>query len=168
MSKKLVPIIIITIIAGVIGFLANGLSGKATANPGDPAIDFELMDTNGNTIKLSDYKGEVVVLNFFATWCQPCIDEAPELEAFGTEYDGATLLIIAKGETKNRVQKFIDEYNSELIYLLDTKEEVSKNYHILGQPETLIIDKDGIIREKISGPTTKKELISKIKALDPN
>jgi cytochrome c biogenesis protein CcmG, thiol:disulfide interchange protein DsbE len=163
MGKKIVPIFVMIAVLAVLGFLFSGLGGKASAQPGDQAIDFELKDVNGKTYKLSDFKGQPVVLNFFATWCAPCIDEAPELEAFGKEYQDAKLLILAKGESKKRMEKYIGESGSELTYLLDTKEEISKNYSVIGQPETVIIDKDGVIVERFSGPTTKDNLIELIK-----
>jgi cytochrome c biogenesis protein CcmG, thiol:disulfide interchange protein DsbE len=162
MGRKMVPIIVIAAVLGVLGFLVSGLGGKASAQPGDQSIDFELMDVNGKTYKLSDFKGQPVVLNFFATWCGPCIDEAPELEAFGKEYKDAKLLILAKGESKKRMQKYIGESGSKLTYLLDTKEEVSKDYNVIGQPETIIIDENGVIAERFSGPTTKADLIKLI------
>jgi cytochrome c biogenesis protein CcmG, thiol:disulfide interchange protein DsbE len=159
MGKKLVPIFVIIAALGVLGFLMNGLSEKASANPGDEAIEFELKDINGQVYRLSDFKGKPVVLNFFATWCQPCIDEAPELEAFGKEYKDAQLIIIAKGESKMRMEKYIKESNSKLLYVLDTKEETSKEYNVIGQPDTLILNKDGVIVERFTGPTTKERLI---------
>lgn len=162
MGKKIVPIFVIIAVIGVLGFLFSGLGGKASAQPGDQAIDFELKDINGKTYKLSDFKGQPVVLNFFATWCAPCIDEAPELEAFGKEYKDARLLILAKGESKKRMEKYIGESGSQLTYLLDTKEEISKDYTVIGQPETIIIDGDGVIVERFSGPTTKDDLIKMI------
>ncbi len=162
MGKKILPVIVIAAVIGVLGFLVSGLGGKASAQPGDQSIDFELKDIDGNTYKLSDFKGQTVVLNFFATWCAPCIDEAPELEAFGKEYKDAKLLILAKGESKKRMEKYIGESKSSLTYLLDTKEEISKNYNVIGQPETIIIDEDGVIVERFSGPTTKDDLITLI------
>lgn len=165
MRKRLVPIVVIIIVAGILGVLINGLGGKVSANPGDEAIDFNLKDTSGKEHKLSDYKGKVVVLNFFATWCQPCIDEAPELEAFGAEYKDAELIIVAKGETKKRIEKWKTESNSNLLYLLDTTEEVSKDYNVIGQPETVIIDEAGVIVERFSGPTTKENLIEIIESI---
>jgi cytochrome c biogenesis protein CcmG, thiol:disulfide interchange protein DsbE len=162
MGKKIVPIFVIIAVIGVLGFLVSGLGGKASAQPGDQAIDFQLKDINGKTYKLSDFKGQPVVLNFFATWCAPCIDEAPELEAFGKEYKDAKLLILAKGESKKRMEKYIGESGSQLTYLLDTKEEISKDYTVIGQPETIIIDGNGVIIERFSGPTTKDDLIKMI------
>lgn len=162
MAKKIVPIVVIVIVVGVLGFLMSGLEGKATTTAGDKSIDFELKDVEGKSYKLSDFKGQPVVLNFFATWCQPCIDEAPELEAFGNDYKDAQLIIVAKGESKKRMEKYIEDENSKLLYLLDTKEEVSNNYSVIGQPETLIINKDGVIVERFTGPTTKANLIKLI------
>ncbi|MCM3684852.1 TlpA family protein disulfide reductase [Mesobacillus subterraneus] len=162
MGKKIVPIFVIIAVIGVLGFLVSGLGGKASAQPGDQAIDFELKDINEKTYRLSDFKGQPVVLNFFATWCAPCIDEAPELEAFGKEYKDAKLLILAKGESKKRIGKYIGESDSQLTYLLDTKEEISKDYTVIGQPETIIIDGNGVIVERFSGPTTKDDLIKMI------
>lgn len=162
MGKKIIPIFVIVAVIAIVGFLISGLEGKATTTPGDKAVDFELKDIDGNTYKLSDFKGQTVVLNFFATWCQPCVDEAPELEAFGAEYEDAQLIIIAKGESKKRMEKYITEANSKLLYVLDTKEETSKDYSVIGQPETLIINKDGVIVERFSGPTTKEKLIKLI------
>lgn len=162
MGKRVVATFVIIAVALVIGFLMSGLEGKASTTPGEPAIEFELKDIQGETFKLSDFKGQTVVLNFFATWCQPCIDEAPELEAFGKDYKNAQLIIIARGESKKRMEKYIDETDSKLLYLLDTKELTSKDYSVIGQPETLIINKEGIIVERFSGPTTKENLIKLI------
>ncbi|MGA8942809.1 MAG: TlpA disulfide reductase family protein [Thermoactinomyces sp.] len=162
MRGKLISAVIIIAVIGVIVFLGNGLKGKPAAETGDQAIDFKLQDVNGKTWRLSDFKGQPVVLNFFATWCQPCIDEAPELEAFAREYKDARLIIIARGEPRKRIENYIKKTDSKLLYLLDTKEIVSDEYGVVGQPETWIINRDGIIVERIAGPTTKKDLIRSI------
>ncbi|CAM3766874.1 TlpA family protein disulfide reductase [Mesobacillus zeae] len=162
MGKRIVPFFIILAAAGFLFFLMNGLGGKATVTPGENAPDFEMKDITGETYKLSDLKGQTVVLNYFTTWCAPCLEEAPELEEFGKEYKDAKLLIIAKGETKIRMEKYVKEHNSKLTYLLDTKEETAKSYNVLGQPETMIINKEGTIVERFSGPTTKEKLIELI------
>lgn len=166
MKKKIIQLSIILLSAFFIGLLLNGLNGKATsAEKGEQAPDFTLKDTSGKEYKLSDFRGEVVVVNYFTTWCEPCLDEAPELEAFNSEYKEAKLLILAKGETSSRIKKYIDETGSKLTYLLDTKEETAKAYNVVGQPETLIINEKGIIRERFSGPTTKEKLIEMVEKL---
>lgn len=159
MKKKLIPIIVLLFAVAIVALLLGGLNKKETANPGEEVIPFELKDLNGDVHKISDYKGKKVVLNFFATWCAPCIEEAPELEAFHKEYDDAVLLIIAKGESKKRMEKYVDENKSEITYLLDTNEKVSKQYSVIGQPDTLIIDENGVIYERFVGPTTKEKLV---------
>ena len=100
MSRKIISAVIMVAVIGIIGFLVSGLEGKASTDPGAQALDFELKDVEGRTYHLSDFNGQTVVLNFFATWCQPCIDEAPELEAFGRDYQDAQLIIIARGESQ--------------------------------------------------------------------
>lgn len=165
MKKKLIPIIILLFGVGVVYILLTGLTDKQTAHPGDEIIPFELKDLDGNVHKSSDFHGENMVINFFATWCDPCIEEAPELEAFNKDYDNAQLVIIAKGEPKKRIEKYVKENNSEILYLLDTTEEVSKKYSVIGQPDTLIVDENGIIFERFVGPTTKARLIEIIESM---
>ncbi|AGK55279.1 TlpA family protein disulfide reductase [Bacillus sp. 1NLA3E] len=166
MKKNPISVMVIVVVVVFLGFLVNGLSGKATtADLGDKAKDFSLKDVNGKAYKLSDYRGKIIVMNFFTTWCGPCLDEAPELEAFGSEYKDAQFFVLAKGETTNRVKNYIQKNNSKLIYLLDTKEGTAKNYNVVGQPETIIIDGKGVIRKRITGPTTKKKLIDIVEKL---
>ncbi|WP_070120486.1 TlpA family protein disulfide reductase [Bacillus marinisedimentorum] len=165
MKKRLVPVVVLVLASALVWVLVTGLKTEALAAPGEKAPDFALQDTDGNTVTLSEFQGQKVVLNFFATWCEPCIDEAPELEAFGREFEGAELLIIAKGETKRRIAGYIEKSGSELPYLLDTREKVSSDYNVIGQPETIIIDEDGIIQERFTGPTTKEKLIEMIQGL---
>lgn len=159
MKKRIIPIIVLVFGMALIGLLLTGLNKKETANPGDKVIPFELKDLDGNVHHVSDFKGKNLVINFFATWCDPCIEEAPELEAFNKDYDDAVLIIIAKGESQKRMEKYVKENNSEILYLLDTKEEVSKKYSVIGQPDTLVVDENGIIHERFVGPTTKEKLI---------
>lgn len=157
------PSIKILVLAGVIGlFVYFGISlatkGEYTG-VGEAAYNFELEDINGKVTKLSDYKGQMVIVNYFATWCGPCVDEAPELEAFEQEYgDQYKLLILDLGETQDRVKKFVKEHKTTSTYLFDFNRKVSKEYNVVGQPETFIIDKEGIIREHYIGPITKDEL----------
>ncbi|WP_147533917.1 TlpA family protein disulfide reductase [Bacillus marasmi] len=160
MNKRGIKILIL---AGVIGlFVYFGISlatkGEYTGI-GEKAYAFELEDIDGKKTKLSDYSGQVVILNYFATWCGPCVDEAPELEAFEQEYgDQFKLLIIDLGETQDRVKKFVKEHKTTSTYLFDFNRKVSKEYNVVGQPETFIIDKEGVIREHYTGPISKGDL----------
>lgn len=160
MANKFLKIFILLLTVGAFAYFAMNLNkGETAMGVGEKAYNFELEDIEGEHVKLSDFKGQVTILNYFATWCGPCVDEAPELEAFDQEYGkDFKLLIIDLGETRDRVKKFIDKHKTTSTYLFDFKQEVSKKYGVIGQPETFIIDKNGIIREHYKGPITKDEL----------
>lgn len=161
MNNKISRIIILLLVIGAFTYFALNFNKKEiSAAIGDNAFNFELEDFDGKMVKLSDHNNDqVVIVNFFATWCGPCVDEAPELEAFDQEYgNDFKLFIIDLGETKDRVKKFIDKHETTSTYLFDFKQDVAKQYGILGQPETFVIDKNGVIREHYNGPLTKDEL----------
>lgn len=160
MANKIIKIVILLVASGAFGFFALNLNkGEITSSIGEQAYNFELEDLEGKQVRLSDFSGQVTILNYFATWCGPCVDEAQELEAFEQEYGkDFKLLIIDLGETRDRVQKFINKHKTTSTYLFDFKQDVSKNYGVIGQPETFIIDKDGVIREHYKGPLTQVEL----------
>lgn len=153
-------ILVLVVMIGLFVYFGVAYANKGEyTGVGEAGFNFELEDLNGDLIKLSDFRGQVVILNYFATWCGPCVDEAPELEAFEKEYGKRfKLLIIDRGETKDRVKKFINEYKTTSTYLFDYKQKVSKAYNVIAQPETFVIDKEGIIQEHIKGPVTKADL----------
>jgi len=158
MTKLLIKVSIILIIAVVIYFTVNQTT--EIVDIGDKAYNFRLADVDNNQYELADYEGKVVVLNFFNTWCKPCIEEGPELENFHQEYqDIASLFIIDKGETNEQVRQYIEQYNYHATYLLDYDLNVSRAFKVVGQPETIIIDKDGIVREHIVGKIDKEKLV---------
>ncbi|OCA91554.1 alkyl hydroperoxide reductase [Bacillus sp. FJAT-27225] len=161
MKQKIIRMTILVLIVGLFGIIGMSMAKKADVSTiGDPAPAFELEDIDGNMRNLAEFNtDQVVVLNYFATWCGPCVDEAPELEAFEQEYgDRYKLLILDLGETRDRVKKFMKKHNTTSTYLFDYNSKTSKLYGVTGQPETFVIDKKGIIREHIKGPITKMEL----------
>lgn len=160
MKKPSSKIIFLVVAVGLFIYFGVALANKGEyTGVGEAGYNFELEDFDGNMVKLSDLKGQVVILNFFATWCGPCVDEAPDLEAFDQEYGKQfKLLIIDRGETKDRVKKFVDEHKTTSTYLFDFNQRVSKEYNVVAQPETFVIDKEGIIREHHIGPITKDDL----------
>lgn len=160
MNKRSIKILVLIFSVGLFVYFGVSLANKGEyTGVGEAAYNFELEDLDGNMVKLSDHKGQVVVVNYFATWCIPCVDEAPELEAFDQEY-GETykLLIIDRGEPKDRVKKFVKKHKTTSTYLFDYDDKVSKAYNVVAQPETFVIDKEGVIREHYIGPITKEQL----------
>jgi cytochrome c biogenesis protein CcmG, thiol:disulfide interchange protein DsbE len=160
MNNRSTKILVLIFVIGLFVYFGYSMVNKGeTSGLGEKAFNFELEDLDGNMVKLSDYKDQVVVVNYFATWCIPCVDEAPELEAFEKEYgDTYKLLIIDRGEPKDRVKKFVKKYKTTSTYLLDINDKVSKAYNVVAQPETFVINKQGIIKEHYIGPITKEQL----------
>lgn len=124
-----------------------------------PMEDFEAEDLSGNKVKLSDYKGEIIFLNFWATWCPPCRSEMPHMEEFYAKYKDENVAVLAVSSTsvelrggtddkaaEKRVRDFIERNGYTFPVLLDRNDEAWKIYYQAGVPANYIIDKEGIIR----------------------
>jgi peroxiredoxin len=123
---------------------------------GKPAPDFTLSDLNDRTYRLSDFRGKVVFLNFWATWCAPCRDEMPSMEVLyrNFEKDGLVVLAVSidRVTTTKDIPPFVKSMNLTFPVLLDSWGKTDKPYKRMGVPETFIIDQQGIIREIVIGP----------------
>ena len=112
-----------------------------------PIVDFELEDLTGRTVKLSSYKGKVVFLNFWATWCPPCRAEMPSMqklhEALASE--GLEILAVDLQEDARTVQGFVDKFGLTFSILLDKTGRVGAQYGAQSIPTTYIVDRDGLI-----------------------
>jgi peroxiredoxin len=124
---------------------------------GAEAPDFELNTLAGETIKLSDYRGKKVILNFWATWCPPCKAEMPHMQNFYEEYNDQGVEILAvnltnmdKGEEE--VQKFVDEYGLTFTIPMDEEGFAGTTYQAFTIPTSYILDENGVITKKIVGP----------------
>jgi peroxiredoxin len=118
----------------------------------DP-VDFSLPLLNGETAGLSAYKGKVVLLNFWATWCPPCRAEMPSMETLYQRFkdQGLEILAVNGGEDNATVQKFLQNNRYSFPVLMDTKNEVNRLYGIEAIPTTFILDKEGKIIARIVG-----------------
>lgn len=124
---------------------------------GKPAPDFELATLNGDSIKLSDYRGKKVILNLWATWCPPCKAEMPHMQNFyeknknkGIEIVAVNLTSMDKGKTE--IQNFVDEYGLTFEIPLDQDGTIGMQYQAFSIPTSYIIDSNGVITKKIVGP----------------
>lgn len=117
---------------------------------GKPAPAFELQDANGNLWKLSDLRGKVVFLNFWATWCTTCKAEAPYKEALFQKMQGRQfqMLGILFRDDPGNLPAYYKIHNLSFPALISPGNEAAKLYGITGVPETFIIDKNGIVRKK--------------------
>lgn len=108
------------------------------------APDFELETLDGKTIKLSEMRDKNVILNFWATWCGYCVLEMPDLQKLQEKYkDDLLILTVNVGESKEVVQKFMEENNLNLAVVLDKDMAVSNNYGIRSYPTTIAVNKKG-------------------------
>ncbi len=125
-------------------------SSAAALNPlsvGDKAHDFTLSDVNGRDVSLSDFTGQPVVVNFWATWCPPCRLEMPELQnAYDTYRDqGLVVLAVNAQEAEPQVRAFFEEMGFTLPALLDSDGQVGRAYGTPGLPSTFFIDRSGAV-----------------------
>jgi len=141
----------------------GGANPESAANPaGDvtTAPDFGYQDAQNNQHRLSDLRGEVVLLNFWATWCPPCVYEMPFLQqAYEQLPDGVQVLTIDIGEKPETVAAFLEEHGLTLPVLLDRDGAIAAAYRAYNLPTTVIIDAEGIIREYKIGPFSSAEEI---------
>jgi len=132
------------------------LSGLALAadQPVKKAPNFTLEDVQGNKVSLADYKGKVVILNFWATWCPPCIEEMPSMEKLHQRYKGDDFVLLAVNVEENSrkiVQKFLKKNPYTFPVLLDLDARVQQMYGAYRFPETVIINRNGDIVTKVLG-----------------
>lgn len=127
-------------------------SMKAELNK--PAPDFTLVDLKGNTWKLSDLRGNVVFINFWATWCPPCIEEMPSMQGLylGLQKAPFKMLAILNNDRPEYAQNLSTRMSISFPILIDPDTKVATQYGLTGVPETFIIDAQGILREKFLGP----------------
>jgi cytochrome c biogenesis protein CcmG/thiol:disulfide interchange protein DsbE len=132
----------------------------AGERPPAPALELEVLGGDGDTRTLADYRGKVVVLNYWASWCEPCRDEAPALQAFHEEAEsrGGTVLGVDVKDVTSDAQEFIDEFGLGYPMLRDPDGHSQGEYGIAAYPETVVIDADGRIAALQRGPVDKEWL----------
>ena len=140
--------------------LALILLGEEVPDPitrGSEAPDFELSTLSGDRkLALSELRGQVVLLNFWATWCKPCEDELPSMEQLyrllGGGGEGFELLAVSVDESREPAREFRQRYSISFPILLDSERRVSSLYQTRGFPESLLIDPQGRVVERYVGP----------------
>ena len=160
MKSKILLILLVIVGVGIIVLLQTkdssfNLSGKPRLGKGVPAPDFTLPGLDGNKISIAEYKGKVIFLNIWATWCPPCVEEMPSMEKLYQKLKGESFEILAVSidvSGSESVLPFMKKHKLSFPALLDTKGDIKNLYQTTGVPESFIIDKEGIIVEKIIGP----------------
>jgi peroxiredoxin len=120
---------------------------NADINSG-PAPDFALKSHGGENLRLSEFRGEVVMINFWASWCGPCRQEMPLLDELYTQYQplGFTILGVNVEEDPSKARQLLKDSPVNFPILYDDKSEVSKLYKVVAMPSTVLVDRDGNVR----------------------
>ena len=132
------------------------------------APDFTLPDLQGKGQRLSDYRGKVIFLNFWATWCKPCKEEMPSMQMLWDNLQKEDFVMLAismdRVTTKKDIPPFVENMKLTFPILTDSWGQTDTRYKLMGVPETYIIDQGGVLREKVIGPRdwTRDESITTI------
>ena len=133
--------------------LAGCYRGSRPNRIGEAAPDFSVKDSD-HTITLNQYRGQVVVLNFWASWCGPCIEETPSLVRMQDRMrdKGVTVLAVSIDEDDAAYHRFLKSFGVNFVTVRDPDQKVSGMYGTFGWPETYLIDRQGVVRRKFIGP----------------
>jgi peroxiredoxin len=155
MSKtNAVKILVILVILGGAVFLALRLRSPRPVDIGERAPDFTLPALTRGSLSLHDFGRQVVVVHFWATWCPPCMEEAPSLEKFAEQmrFQGVTVMGVSVDQDAAALQTFAAEQHLSFPILRDPNQSIANHYGTFQFPETYIIDQDGRVAEKLIGP----------------
>ena len=141
-------------------------SGSLT---GQTAPDFALKSSTGANVRLSEYRGDVVMINFWATWCGPCRQEMPLLDELHSRYErvGFSLLGVNIDDDSRKAMNMVSELGVNFPVLFDNRKEVSKMYQVDAMPVTLILDREGTVRHVHQGykPGYEVKYLDQIRSL---
>ena len=156
----------------VLGALFTAFTATTLASSGltgQPAPDFALKSSTGENLRLSEYRGDVVMINFWATWCGPCRQEMPLLDDLYARYErvGFTLLGVNIDDDSRRAMQMIDELGVKFPVLFDSSKNVSKLYDVEAMPVTVLVDREGTVRHIHHGykPGYEDKYLTEIRAL---
>jgi len=164
---------LVLIAASLLGFwwLGRGTSLQSaatdSATQGKPAPDFVLPDVNGKQVRLSDLRGQVVLINLWATWCPPCRVEMPDLAAVYNAHKAEEFVILGVNdqERKETVTEFLARQSLPYPILLDPDSRVARAYGVSFLPASFLIDRRGVLRATFPGQSNREKLEAAIKPL---
>jgi peroxiredoxin len=146
--------IIFLLLTGYLALFIAACGEGPVAVVGNPAPRLDTVDMKGDVWSLSKHKGQVVFVNFWATWCAPCREEMPSMQKLYNKLpkDKYKMVALYNRDKPELVKNFINKLGLTIPILSDESNIIGARYGITGLPETFIIDKQGVIREKVIGP----------------
>ncbi len=165
-NKPLIPIMLLLL--GVALFSLSGLGKIKGQSSSSPAPDFALPDLDGKTVKLSDFKGKVIILDFWATWCSPCVYEIPHFIELYEQYkeNGFQMIGIAfQSGSASNIRQFVEKHGINYPILMGNRVIAREYGGINAIPTTFVIDRQGRIVQKYIGYRAKEVFENHLKAL---
>ncbi|MCY3625885.1 MAG: TlpA disulfide reductase family protein [Candidatus Dadabacteria bacterium] len=166
-SNAVPKILTVLIIALLAYTLWSGLSGKGGIETpsqlvGRPAPEFALKSFSGEKVRLSDFRGKTLLVNFWASWCHPCREEAPALERAYMSLSGNQVEFIGINVMDDRksAEEYVKSFGGSFVNVYDPENRVHLDYGVGGVPETFFVSPEGIITGKHRGPLTEKMIMS--------
>jgi cytochrome c biogenesis protein CcmG, thiol:disulfide interchange protein DsbE len=138
-----------------VAFVAAGCDVPSAIEPGAPVPSFQAPELDGSSVSLASLRGEVVLLNVWATWCYPCRREMPSFEALHREFADEGLRVVAvsidsRGARRD-IEEFLDEHGITFTILHDADKRITTSFRTLGVPETFLIDREGRLVKRWTG-----------------
>ncbi|MGH2445337.1 MAG: TlpA family protein disulfide reductase [Candidatus Limnocylindria bacterium] len=163
-AAALLPVVLLAALAG---YLVLRVPAASPTEIGAPAPDFVLADLEGNPIELAELRGRPVVLNFWASWCGPCVEEFPLLRDAAARHadDGLVVIGIVYQDRSEAARDFMARHDATWPAAMDPGERVAQAYGIIGPPETYFIGRDGTIVARQFGQFSAESLDEKVAAI---
>ncbi len=169
MKKIAIAVIVLSVVAAGLVLLTSGRQPKLV-RVGDASPDFRLQGLDGRSVSLSELRGKVVMVHFWATWCPPCVEEIPSIDRLSRSLPGDDFEVLAVSVDEgagDAVRSFLQRNGLSLPVLLNPDRSVAGRYGTFKFPETYLVDRSGIVRYKVIGAANwdNPDAIRTIKAL---
>jgi cytochrome c biogenesis protein CcmG, thiol:disulfide interchange protein DsbE len=141
----------VIVLAGTLIYVVTGTLEPRIVNAGDTAPNFKITTDSGKTVSVDNFGGKLLVLNFWASWCPPCVEETPSLEEFARELgpEGVVVVAVSIDRNENLYHRFIQRFGISFETARDPEANISSSYGTFQIPETYLIDQHGKVLEKV-------------------
>ncbi|MCZ8523042.1 MULTISPECIES: redoxin domain-containing protein [Paenibacillus] len=152
-----IPLVLVIALALIHTLFQDRSNHASPFQAGKAAPDFSAVLTDGSEVKLSDYRGKGVLLNFWGTWCEPCVHELPRLNEAYRAVPGVELLAVNAGESKGSMEEFAVSHGLTFPMVQDPSGETADQYGVTGLPATFLIDAHGRFVKRVDGELASTE-----------